>query len=141
MADVLDARVVLAFSSDWPCFWPPNPFLSIQEAVTREIWHSDDTANVIDLPLDGAWQAGARRTGKFYTPEQRVSARGAIDAYTRAAAYSEFAEKDLGTLETGKLADLAVLSQDVFSVPPSRIGATQVVLTLLGGRVVFEAAH
>jgi predicted amidohydrolase YtcJ len=137
----LDDGVVLAFSSDWPCFWPPNPFLSIQEAVTREIWHSDDTANVIDLPLDGAWQAGARRTGKFYTPEQRIGAREAVDAYTKRAAYSEFAERDLGTLETGKLADLAVLSQDVFSVPPSRIGETQVLLTLVGGRVVFEAPH
>jgi predicted amidohydrolase YtcJ len=137
----LDDGVVLAFSSDWPCFWPPNPFLSIQEAVTREIWRPTDTANVIDLPLDGAWQAGARPTGKFYTPEQRISAREAVDAYTKRAAYSEFAERDLGTLETGKLADLAVLSQDVFSVPPSRIGETQVLLTLVGGRVVFEAPH
>jgi len=131
---------VLAFSSDWPCFWPANPFLSIQEAVTREIWHSDDTAGVIDLPLDGAWQAGARPTGKFYTPEQRVTVRQAIDAYTRAAAYSEFAESRLGTLESGKLADLAVLSQDVFSVPAARIGATEVLLTVVGGRIVHEVA-
>jgi predicted amidohydrolase YtcJ len=135
----LDDKVALAFSSDWPCFWPPNPFLSIQEAVTREIWHSDDTANVIDLPLDGAWQAGARPTGKFYTPEQRISVRQAVDAYTQGAAYSEFSERELGTLEVGKLADLAVLSQDVFSVAPAKIGETQVVLTMVGGRVVFEA--
>lgn len=134
----LDDKVVLAFSSDWPCFWPPNPFLSIQEAVTREIWHSDDTANVVDLPLDGAWQAGARPTGRFYTPEQRLTVRQAVDAYTQGAAYSEFAERQLGTLEVGKLADLVVLSQDVFSVAPARIGATQVVLTLVGGRVVYE---
>jgi predicted amidohydrolase YtcJ len=135
----LDDGVVLAFSSDWPCFWPANPFLSIQEAVTREIWHSDDTANVIDLPLDGAWQAGARPTGKFYTPEQRVSVQQAIDAYTRAAAYAEFAEQQLGTLEVGKLADLAVLSQDIFAVAPARIGETQVVLTMVGGRIVHES--
>jgi predicted amidohydrolase YtcJ len=113
--------------------------LSIQEAVTREIWHSDDTANVIDLPLDGAWQAGARPTGKFYTPEQRVSVQQAIDAYTRAAAYAEFAEQQLGTLEVGKLADLAVLSQDIFAVAPARIGETQVVLTMVGGRIVHES--
>ncbi|HEY2634168.1 MAG TPA: amidohydrolase family protein, partial [Steroidobacteraceae bacterium] len=46
--------VVLGFSSDWPCSWPPNPFVSIQAAITREIWHSDDTADIVDLPLDGA---------------------------------------------------------------------------------------
>jgi predicted amidohydrolase YtcJ len=131
---------VLAFSSDWPCFWPANPFLGIQEAVTREIWHSDDTAGVIDLPLDGAWQAGARPTGRLYTPEQRVSVREAVDAYTRAAAFAEFAEQRLGTLEPGKLADLAVLSQDIFSVAASRIGETQVLLTLVGGRIVHEVA-
>jgi predicted amidohydrolase YtcJ len=135
----LDDKVALAFSSDWPCFWAPNPFLSIQQAVTREIWHSDDTASVVDLPLDGAWQAGARPTGKFYTPEQRITVRQAIDAYTQGAAYSEFSEQQLGTLEAGKLADLAVLSQDVFSVAPARIGETQVVLTMVGGRVVFES--
>jgi len=56
-----------------PCSWPPNAFIGIQEATTREIWHSADTADVIDLPLDGAAMAGARPTGKFYTPEQRVT--------------------------------------------------------------------
>jgi predicted amidohydrolase YtcJ len=135
----LDHGVVLAFSSDWPCFWPANPFLSIQEALTREIWRSEDTASVVDLPLDGAWQGGARPTGKFYTPEQRVSVRQAVDAYTRAAAYSQFAERQVGTLEAGKLADLAVLSQDIFAVPSEQISATQVLLTLVGGRVVYES--
>ncbi|HLW25508.1 MAG TPA: amidohydrolase [Steroidobacteraceae bacterium] len=137
----LDDGVVLAFSSDWPCFWPANPFLSIQEAVTREIWRSEDTASVVDLPLDGAWQGGARPTGKLYTPEQRVSVRQAVDAYTRAAAYSQFAERQVGTLEAGKLADLAVLSQDIFAVPSEQISATQVLLTLVGGRVVYESRH
>ena len=131
--------VMLGFCSDWPCSWPPNPFVSMQSAITREIWHSDDTADIIDLPMDGAALAGARPTGKFYTPEQRVSVRQAVDAYTQGSAYSEFAEDRVGTLEAGKLADLAVLSQDIFSVAPRSVGKTRVVLTMVGGRVVYGA--
>ncbi len=131
--------VVLGFSSDWPCSWPPNPFVSIQAAVTREIWHSDDTADIIDLPLDGAALAGARPTGKFYTPEQRLSVRQAVDAYTHGSAYASFADTQVGSLEVGKFADLAVLSQDIFTVPPMTVGKTAVVLTMVGGRIVHGA--
>jgi urease alpha subunit len=111
----------------------------MQSAITREIWHSADTADIIDLPMDGAALAGARPTGKFYTPEQRVSVRQAVDAYTQSSAYSEFAESRVGTLEAGKLADLAVLSQDIFSVAPRSVGKTRVVLTMVGGKVVYGA--
>jgi hypothetical protein len=131
--------VVLGFSSDWPCSWPPNPFVSIQEAITREIWHSEDTADIIDLPLDGAALAGARPTGKVYTPEQRVSVRQAVDAYTQGSAYADFKETQIGSLEVGKFADLAVLSQDIFTVPPKAVGKTGVVLTMVGGRIVHGA--
>ena len=131
--------VVMGFSSDWPCSWPPNPFVSIQEAITREIWHSDDTADIIDLPMDGAALAGARPTGKVYTPEQRVSVRQAVDAYTQGSAFAAFADDRVGTLEVGKFADLAVLSQDVFKVPPKTVGKTAVVLTMVGGRIVYGA--
>jgi predicted amidohydrolase YtcJ len=133
----LDDGVVLGFSSDWPCSWPPDPFTSIQSAMTREIWHSDDTADIIDLPMDGAALAGARPTGKFYTPRFRVSVRQAVDAYTQGSAYAEFAESRIGTLEAGKLADLAVLSQDIFSAAPRTVGKTRVLLTLVGGRIVY----
>jgi predicted amidohydrolase YtcJ len=131
--------VVLGFSSDWPCSWPPDPFVSIQAAITREIWHSDDTADIVDLPLDGAALAGARPTGKVYTPEQRVSVRQAVDAFTQGSAYAAFEDTQLGTLEAGKLADLAVLSQDIFSVPPKTVGKTAVVMTMVGGRIVHGA--
>jgi predicted amidohydrolase YtcJ len=128
--------VVLGFSSDWPCSWPPNPFVGIQAAITREIWHSDDTADIIDLPMDGAALAGARPTGKIYTPEQRVTVRQAVDAYTRGSAYAAFGESQYGSLEVGKFADLAVLSQDVFTAPPRTVGKTTVVLTMVGGKIV-----
>jgi hypothetical protein len=131
--------VVLGFSSDWPCSWPPNPFVSIQAAITREIWHSDDTADIIDLPMDGAALAGARPTGKVYTPEQRVTVRQAVDAYTRGSAYAAFGESQYGSLEAGKFADLAVLSRDIFTVPPKTVGKTAVVLTMVGGQIVHGA--
>jgi hypothetical protein len=135
----LKEGVVLGFSSDWPCSWPPNPFVSMQEAITREIWYSDDTADIIDLPMDGAALAGARPTGKVYTPEQRVTVRQAVDAYTQGSAYASFGESQVGSLEVGKFADLAVLSQDIFTVPPKAVGKTGVVLTMVGGRIVYGA--
>ncbi len=49
---------MLAFSSDWPCTWPPNPFVSIQETATRQAWKSADTANVTGETLDGAGSRG-----------------------------------------------------------------------------------
>lgn len=60
-------------------------------------------------------------------------------AYTLTSAYAEFAEKDKGSLEPGKLADLAVLSQDIFSVPTAELPKTQSVLTLVGGKSVYDA--
>ena len=128
--------VVLGFSSDWPCSWPANPYVSLQAAITREIWHSDDTADIVDLPLDGAALAGARPTGKFYTPQQRLTVRQALDAYTRGAAYASFSDHDVGSLEVGKFADLAVLSQDIFAVPPGKVAKTTAIMTLVGGRIV-----
>jgi cytosine/adenosine deaminase-related metal-dependent hydrolase len=55
------------------------------------------------------------------------------------AAYAEFAEKDKGSLEPGKFADLAVLSQDIFSVPPPELPKTESVLTVVGGKTVYDA--
>ena len=71
---------MLVLGSDWPCAWPVDPFANIQQAVTREIWHSDDTAGVMNQPFDGAAQGGARPTGAPYTPQERISVQQAIDA-------------------------------------------------------------
>ena len=129
---------VLAFSSDWPCTWPPDPFVSIQETATRQIWKSADTANIAGETLDGAANGGARLTGKVYVPEERISVADAVRAYTQGSAFAAFSDKQVGTLEVGKLADLAVLSQDIFSVAPETIGKTRVVTTMLGGKVVYQ---
>ena len=130
---------VLALGTDWPCAMPPDPFVNMQEAVLREIWHSDDTAGLMNQPFDGAGQGGARPTGKIYTPEERITIRQALDAYTRGSAYAGFMDERVGTLEVGKLADLAVLSQDVLAVPADDIGKTRVLMTLVGGKTVYDA--
>ncbi|MGD0492005.1 MAG: amidohydrolase [Steroidobacteraceae bacterium] len=129
----------LAFSSDWPCTWPPNPFVSIQQTATRQVWKSEDTANVAGQPVDGAAQGGAKPTGAVYVPAERITVADAVRAYTWGSAYAAREEDRLGTLEAGKLADLAVLSQDIFSVSPDTIGKTRVTMTMVGGKVVYTA--
>jgi predicted amidohydrolase YtcJ len=71
-------------------------------------------------------------------PSEAITREQAIIAYTLTSAYAEFAEKDKGSLEPGKLADLAVLSQDVFTVDPSELPKTESVLTMVGGKIVYD---
>jgi predicted amidohydrolase YtcJ len=135
-----NAGTAIAFSSDWPCTWPPDPFVGIQQATTRQSWRSADTAGVAGQPLDGGGQGGATLTGGYDTPSERISVEQAVNAYTRGGAYAASSEQRVGTLEAGKDADLAVLSQDLFHVPPETIGKTRVLMTMVGGTVVFGAA-
>jgi predicted amidohydrolase YtcJ len=58
-------------------------------------------------------------------------------AYTRSAAFANHTDKKLGTLEAGKLADLAVLSKDIFSLPHEEIGTAKVSATMVGGKIVY----
>lgn len=74
-----------------------------------------------------------------WVPAQRVTLAQAIEAYTLGAAIAGRREKSEGSLEPGKLADLIILSQDIFKVDPHAIGKTEVFLTMVGGRVVYRA--
>jgi predicted amidohydrolase YtcJ len=71
-------------------------------------------------------------------PAEALSREQAVVAYTRGSAYAEFAENEKGTLRPGYLADLAVLSQDVFTIDAAKLPETESVLTMVGGRVVYE---
>jgi predicted amidohydrolase YtcJ len=71
-------------------------------------------------------------------PEEKIPLEDALDLYTRGSAYAEFAEGEKGTLEVGKLADVAVFARDLFAVPARSILDTPVDLTVVGGRVVYE---
>jgi len=75
-----------------------------------------------------------------WIPEQKISVAEAVACYTRNSAYASFDEKIKGTLKKGYLADLVVLSGDLFTIPPEKIRELQVDLTVLDGRVIFERA-
>jgi hypothetical protein len=74
-------------------------------------------------------------------PSEAITREQAVIAYTLTSAYAEFAEKEKGSLEPGKLADLAVLSQDIFTIPPPEMPKTLSVLTIVGGKIAFDAKN
>ncbi|HUC53830.1 MAG TPA: amidohydrolase [Candidatus Cybelea sp.] len=115
---IADAGGHLCFGSDWPVV-TLNPWEGIQTAVTRQTLESK--------PEGG------------FVPEQRLTVAAAIDAYTLGAAFAGRREKSEGSLEIGKLADLIIVSQNVFDIPPRRIAATKVITTIVGGRLVYQA--
>jgi predicted amidohydrolase YtcJ len=128
---LLESGATLVFSSDWPCTWPPDPFVGIQQTVTRNAWIGRGY---------GAHQGGRTLSDQINAPEERISVQEAVDAYTRNAAYASFRDQEVGTLEPGKLADLVVLSQDLFSAAPLQISNTRALMTMVGGQVVYGKA-
>jgi len=115
--DLLDAGASLAFGSDWTVA-PISPLEGIYAAVTRRT-------------LDGAHPDG-------WVPEQRISVMEALVPYTEDGAYASFAGDDLGRIEAGLLADLVMLSTDIFTSDPADIGRATVDVTVVGGEVRFE---
>jgi predicted amidohydrolase YtcJ len=110
----------LAFGSDWPVV-TLNPWPGVQTALTRQT-------------EDGNPPGG-------FVPQQRLSLEDTIRAYTLGAAFAGRREKTEGSLEPGKLADLIVLDRDLFRIEPSEIGKTEVLLTMVGGKVVYESPN
>jgi hypothetical protein len=125
LADLFDQRMGRADRSGWQPMrslvragvplalgsdGPVNPFLNIMFAVLHPV-----------------------------NPAEALSVEEAVIAYTRGSAYAQFAEHEKGSLEPGQLADLAVLSQDIFEVSPDQLPATRSLLTLLGGSVVHAS--
>jgi predicted amidohydrolase YtcJ len=135
---LLDDGTALAFGSDWPCTWPPSPFVSIQETATRQVWKSTAASAIVGGVFDGANQAGSVETLEAYVPEERIAIEQSVNAYTMGSAYARFSEDRLGSLDAGKEADLVVLSQDIFSVAKSEIGKTSVLKTMVAGKMVYE---
>ena len=96
-------------------------------------------------PIAGMYAAATRRTldgatPQGWIPEQRISVREALHAYTVGSAYAEGMEGQKGSLAPGKLADLVVLSQDILAIDPGHIREAQVDLTVCDGRVVYDRA-
>ena len=90
-------------------------------------------------PLASFYASVSRKLkdGKVFFPDQRMSREEALRSYTLNNAYSAFEEKLKGSLEAGKLADITVLSRDILTIPEDEILSTDVVYTIVGGKVVF----
>jgi len=88
----------------------------------------------------GLYAAVTRKgmSGAVVGPGEALTMPEAIVGYTRLAAHLTFAEDDNGSLETGKLADMVVLSQDLLTIDPGRTLDTEIEMTILGGAVVYE---
>ncbi len=114
---LLEEGTILAFGSDCPVE-PPDPLLGIHAAVTRR-------------RLDGS----PGPEGWF--PEQRLKVEEAVRAYTWGNAFASGKEKIRGTLALGMLADITILSEDIFRISPERIPTVEVLGTVIGGELVF----
>lgn len=91
-------------------------------------------------PLVGLYTAVTRKgqSGRVYGAEEAVSIQDALRMYTANGPYLTWEEKDKGTLEPGKLADMIVLDTDPLTSPPEKLLSTKVELTIIGGRVVYD---
>jgi predicted amidohydrolase YtcJ len=114
---LLDHKATLAFGSDW-FVAPAAPLIGIYAAATRR--------TLDDKHPDG------------WIPEQKITVVQALRAYTSGSAYAGFREKELGVLKPGMLADLVMIDHDVTQLPPPAIRDARVMLTMVGGRIVFD---
>ena len=114
----LDQGVTLAFGTDWPVA-PLNPMLGLYAAVTR-------------ATLDGKNPGG-------WIPDEKITLPEAIEAYTMGAAFAEFQEREKGSITPGKLADMVILSDNIFNLKPEAIRDVKVETTIVGGKVVYAA--
>jgi predicted amidohydrolase YtcJ len=115
---LLDAGARLAFGSDWPVA-PLDPIPGIDAAVNRR---------TLDSKHPNGW-----------FPEQRITVAEAVEAYTLGSAFGGFQEKEKGAIAAGKLADFVVLSRDILDAKErDRIAETKAIMTVVGGKVVFE---
>jgi predicted amidohydrolase YtcJ len=114
----LNRGVRLAFGTDWSVA-PLNPMLTIYAAVTR-------------ATLDGKNPNG-------WFPEQKLTVPEAVEAYTLGSAYAEFQEKEKGSIMPGKLADMVLLGEDIFTIDQAKIRDVKAVMTIVGGKTVWDA--
>jgi predicted amidohydrolase YtcJ len=112
------AKARMAFGTDWPVE-SLNPMEGIYSAVTRK--------SISD------------KSGNAWLLEERLSVEEAVECYTLGSAYASFEEEIKGSLQVGKLADIVVLSKDIFTIPEEEILDTDVVYTILGGKVIYSS--
>jgi predicted amidohydrolase YtcJ len=115
---LLKSGATLVYGADWPACISVNPMRGLHSAANRKT-------------MDGQPPNG-------WIPEQKISIADALKAYTVNSAYGSFDEKQKGKLLPGYLADLVVLSQDLFTIPTMDIYKTEVLTTIVDGKTVFQ---
>ncbi len=120
MQSFFDNGVVVASASDYPVTIPPRPLDAIESGVTRA-WPGETGPNT-SLPPES----------------ERASVEEMIASFTINGAYAYFMEKEMGSLEKGKKADIIVLDKDILKVKPSEIHTTEVLLTYFNGKEVYR---
>ncbi|MFQ6082333.1 MAG: amidohydrolase [Candidatus Aminicenantia bacterium] len=113
----LEKKIVLAFGSDWPVE-SLNPMKGVYAALTRQSENG--------LPEKG------------WIPEQKISLNEALWAYTIGSTYASFDERIKGSIKPGKLADIVILSKNLYEIPSKEILDTEVVMTILGGKIIYK---
>ncbi len=108
--------VIIAGGSDSPGYWPVDPLRDIAACVSRKM-----------------------RWGDVWVPEERITVAEAFAMHTTTASWVGFEENVKGTLEVGKLADMAVLAEDAFEIQPERIKDIKVEMTIVGGEIKYRA--
>ncbi len=116
---VLVTGATTAMGSDWSVS-SVNPLDGIEVAITRQ---SPEGPTASDKP---------------FIPEERIELKDALAAYTIGSAYVTFRDRETGSIEPGKLADIIVLDQNLFTIPPAQLSEVKVLLTLLGGKEVYR---
>jgi hypothetical protein len=111
--DIKEAGATLAFGSDWTVA-PFNPMLGLYAALVRQPYAPDH-------------------------PDQRLKLEELLLGYTRDAAYAEFRENEKGQLKEGYLADMVLLSENIFQIPPEEIKDVSPLFTMVDGKMMYEA--
>jgi len=111
------------------------PWSSLDEAGGKLAFGSDWPVVTLN-PVTGIYTAATRRSPAL--PEQHLSLEKTIEAYTINGAYSSFEENIKGSVKEGKLADMVILSHNLFSIPQEEIKDTKVLMTIFGGKVVYK---
>jgi predicted amidohydrolase YtcJ len=115
-------------------------YKTLLKSGARVVFGSDVPIESLD-PWKGIHAAVTRhRTGeeKSWFPDEKVSVAEAVSAYTQWASYASYEENLKGSIQVGKLADMVILSRDIFQTNPEEIPDTKVECTILGGRIIFE---
>ena len=120
-----------------------NIWKTLAQANARLAFGTDWPVESLD-PMEGIYSAVSRKSisdkaGNAWLQDESLSVKESVEFYTLGSAYASFEEDIKGSLQVGKLADIVVLSKDIFTIPEEEILNTDVVTTILGGKIIYSS--